>query len=95
MKQGADCPYFQAYPAILEDDPLNRALSIRFKKSILATIQGLTPQQRAKPTSLLKAFYDNLNLVNLFPLLENDFSVELGGDNWKKLIGNYMNFGAP
>lgn len=51
-------------------------------------------EDREKPTALLKAFYDNLNLVNLFPLLESNFDVEVGGDNWKKIIGNYKIFGS-
>ena len=48
---------------------------------------------RQKPTSFLKAFYDNLHLVNLFPLLDNEIDVELGGDAWKKLIFNYKIYG--
>ena len=55
----------------------------------------MSKDDKDKPTALLKAFYDNLNLVHLFPLLESDFDVELGGDNWKTLIGNYKVFGSP
>lgn len=57
-------------------------------------IQRMPIEDREKPTALLKAFYDNLNLVNLFPLLESNFDVEVGGDNWKKIIGNYKIFGS-
>ena len=53
----------------------------------------MTPQQKAKPTYLLKAFYENLNLAQLFPLLESDFDLELGSDGWKQMIGVYKNFG--
>ncbi|TNV78592.1 hypothetical protein FGO68_gene13950 [Halteria grandinella] len=95
MKQGVDCPYFKQYPDILKDDKLNHSLTLRYQKSLMTTIQSLTPQQRQKPTFLIKAFYDNLNLVNLFPLLENDFDVELGGDNWRKFIGSYKTFATP
>jgi hypothetical protein len=39
-------------------------------------------------------FYDNLHLVNLYPLFDTDFEVELGSEAWKKAIGNYQNFGC-
>jgi hypothetical protein len=38
----------------------------------------MPPEVRQKPNSFLKAFYDNLHLVNLFPLLDNDIDVEEG-----------------
>ena len=41
----------------------------------------------------MKAFYDNLHLVNLFPLFEVDFDVELGGEGWRKLIEKYKQYG--
>jgi hypothetical protein len=42
---------------------------------------------------MIKAFYDNLHLVNLFPLIDADFDVEIGDDNWIKAIGKYKTYG--
>ena len=46
-----------------------------------------------KQALLLRAFYDNLHLTKLYPLFKADFEVELGGDQWKKLIGKYRTYG--
>ena len=35
-----------------------------------------------------------MHLVNLYPLFDSNFDVELGGDGWKKLIGNYKTYGG-
>lgn len=78
---------------MIGENALNSNLCSRFKKALHSTCASLTPAEKEKPTSLLKAFYDNLHLVSLFPLFENDFDIEIGGDNWKKLIGNYKTFG--
>ena len=51
--------------------------------------------QVTRPGDLLKAFYENLHLVNLFPLFEVDFEIELGGEGWRKLIGKYKTYGKP
>lgn len=53
----------------------------------------MSPEERQRSTYLIKAFYDNLHLVNLFTLLEADFEVEIGSEAWKKAIGNYQNYG--
>lgn len=42
---------------------------------------------------MLKSFYENLHLTNLYPLFMPDFSVELGGENWQKMIGMYRTYG--
>ena len=52
----------------------------------------MSPEEKQRPTYLIKAFYDTLYLVNLFPLLESDFEVEIGSEAWKKAIGNYQNY---
>ena len=74
---------------------MNKELCGKFKQSFTEQIQRMSKEEKDKPTALVKAFYDNLNLVNLFPLLESDFDVELGGDNWKEMIGKYKLFGSP
>lgn len=51
-------------------------------------------EEKERPTYLVKAFYDTLYLVNLFPLLESDFEVEIGSEAWKKAIRNYKNYGV-
>ena len=51
-------------------------------------------EEKERPTYLIKAFYDTLYLVNLFPLLESDFEVEIGSEAWKKAIANYQNYGV-
>lgn len=42
---------------------------------------------KQKPTQLLKAFYENMHLTKLYHLFKPDFEVELGGENWQKMIG--------
>jgi hypothetical protein len=54
----------------------------------------MPPEDKERPTYLIKAFYDTLYLVNLFPLLESYFEVEIGSEAWKKAIGNYQNYGV-
>jgi len=54
----------------------------------------MSPEEKSRPTYLIKAFYDNMNLVNLFPLLESELQVEIGSEAWKKAVRNYHNYGV-
>ncbi len=93
MKQGADCLLFKTNPQLIKDDPLNSALCGHFKKAFAETLAKMTPAIKQKPTSLLKAFYENLHLVNLYPLIDTDFDIEIGNETWIKAIGNYKTYG--
>lgn len=35
---------------------------------------------KQKPTQNVKAFYNNMNLVKLFPIFNPEFEIELGGN---------------
>eukprot|EP00349_Pseudokeronopsis_sp_Brazil_P004992 CAMPEP_0202962196 /NCGR_PEP_ID=MMETSP1396-20130829/6293_1 /ASSEMBLY_ACC=CAM_ASM_000872 /TAXON_ID= /ORGANISM="Pseudokeronopsis sp., Strain Brazil" /LENGTH=111 /DNA_ID=CAMNT_0049682597 /DNA_START=320 /DNA_END=655 /DNA_ORIENTATION=- len=46
-----------------------------------------------KATGALRAFYENLHLVNLFPLFTPDLEVEVGTESWKNIVVRYRMYG--
>ncbi len=93
MQRGAECQLFQHHPEIIKDDHLNKALCEQYQKLFKEACSNLKDTDKGRPTSMLKAFYECLNLINLYPLLEPQFDVEIGNEAWKKAIGKYQNYG--
>lgn len=77
----------------MKDDPLNKAVCEHFKKAYKKTFEVLYSNKDHQQTALIKAFYDNLHLVNLYPLIDADFDIEIGNETWLKAIGNYKTYG--
>eukprot|EP00347_Sterkiella_histriomuscorum_P018107 403346761 len=91
MNKGTDCTLFQSQPQIIKDDSLNKNLCQRFQKAL----QNSLLKQKARPTALLKAFYENLHLTNLFPLFQSDLELESSEENWGRMVGKYRTYGLP